>query len=79
MELKAEAWLVVRRDHDGNLDVLRMPDAVSPAWELTEAEADAAIAYVQREHRKVHGQSYWKLSYRQGGLGAFLKANNIRI
>jgi hypothetical protein len=26
-EAKAEAWLVVRRDHDGNLDVVRMPES----------------------------------------------------
>jgi hypothetical protein len=43
-----EAWLAVRRDHDGNLDVLRLPDGTGFAWELTEAEADAVIAQVQR-------------------------------
>jgi hypothetical protein len=44
-----------------------------------EVEADnGAVAYVQRDHRKVHRQSYWKLRYLQGGLRAFLKANNIR-
>jgi hypothetical protein len=48
------------------------------AWELTEAEADAVIAHVQGAHRKVHGQSYWKMSYSRGALGAFLNANNIR-
>jgi hypothetical protein len=73
------AWLVVRRDHDGNLDVLRMPDGHSLAWELPEAAADAAIAHVQRDHRKVHGQPYWKLHYPRGALRAFLKANNIRV
>src|SRR5262245_37337916 len=31
---KAEAWLAVRRDHDGNLDILRTPDG-GFAWELT--------------------------------------------
>ena len=77
--LEAMAWLVVRRDQDGNLDVLRMPDGRSPAWELSEAEADDILAYVQREHRKVHGQSYWKLSYHRGTLRTFLKANNIRV
>jgi hypothetical protein len=77
--LEAMAWLVVRRDQDGNLDVLRMPDGRSPAWELSEAAADAAIAHVQRDHRKVHGQSYWKLHYPRGALRAFLKANNIRV
>lgn len=78
MSLGAAAWLAVRRDHDGNLDLLRMPDG-SLAWELSEAEADEMLAYVQRDHRKVHGQSYWKLSYPQGTLRAFLKANNIRV
>lgn len=78
MGLGAAAWLAVRRDHDGNLDLLRMPDG-SLAWELSEAEADEMLAYVQRDHRKVHGQSYWKLSYPQGTLRAFLKANNIRV
>ena len=73
-----EAWLAVRRDHDGNLDVLRMPDGTGFAWELTEAEADAVIAQVQSDHRKVHGQSYWKMSYARGTLGAFLRANAIR-
>ena len=79
MTLEAEAWLVVRRDQDGNLDLLRMPDGRSLAWELSEVEADEVIAYVQRDHRKVHGQSYWKLRYSHGGLRAFLKANNIRL
>jgi hypothetical protein len=77
--LEAETWLVVRRDHDGNLDVLRKLDGSSWAWELSETEADDLIAYVQRDHRKVHGQSYLKLSYPQGALAAFLKANNIRV
>lgn len=72
-----EAWLAVRRDHDGNLDILRMPDG-GFAWELTEAQADAVIAHVQRSHRKAHGQSHWKLTYPQGTLSGFLKANNIR-
>jgi hypothetical protein len=75
----AAAWLAVRRDHDGNLVLLRMPDGRSPAWELLEAEADDILAYVQRDHRKVHGQSYWKLSYPPGTLRDFLKANNIRV
>ena len=79
MGLEAEAWLVVRRDQEGKLDVLRMADGSSLAWNLTEAAADAAIAHVQRDHRKVHGQSYWKLHYPRGGLRAFLKANNIRV
>jgi hypothetical protein len=78
MGQKSKSWLAVRRDHDGNLDVLRMPGGASFAWELTEAQADAAIAWVQSTHRKVHGQSYWKLSYPGGTLSAFLKANNIR-
>jgi hypothetical protein len=73
-----ECWLALRRDHDGNLDVLRIPDGQRFAWELTEAEADAVIAHVQSSHRKVHGQSYWKLRYPKGTLGRFLKANNIR-
>ena len=79
MKLEADAWLVVRRDHDGNLDLLRMQDGIRPAWELSEGEADNVLAHVQRDHRKVHGQSYWKLSYHQGTLRAFLKANNIRV
>ena len=79
MRLGAEAWLAVRRDHDGNLDLLRMPDGGGPAWVLSAAEADNILAYVQRDHRKVHGQSYWKLSYPQGTVRAFLKANNIRV
>jgi hypothetical protein len=79
VKLEAEAWLAVRRDHGGNLDLLRMPDGSSPAWGLSEAAADHVLAHVQREHRKVHGQSYWKLRYPQGTLGAFLEANNIRV
>jgi hypothetical protein len=43
-----------------------------------EAEAEAVIAQVQSHHRKVHGQSYWKMSYPRGTLGAFLRANAIR-
>jgi hypothetical protein len=27
-----EVWLVVRRDHDGNLDVVRMPGGTGFAW-----------------------------------------------
>jgi hypothetical protein len=72
------AWLAVRRDHDGNLDVLRLPGGIGFAWELTEAEADAVIAQVQSDHRKVHGQSYWKMSYPRGTLRAFLRDNAIR-
>jgi hypothetical protein len=68
----------VRRDHDGNMVVLKVTDGGSFAWELTEAEADSVIARVQRRHRKVHGQSYWKLSYAKGALGAFLEAHGIR-
>jgi hypothetical protein len=78
MSQDSMAWLAVRRDHDGNLDVLRLPDGGRFAWDLTEAQADAAIASVQSAHRKVHGQSYWKLSYPRGTLRAFLKANTIR-
>jgi hypothetical protein len=55
MSLEAKAWLGVRRDQDGNPDVLAMPDGIRPAWELSQAEADAAIPHVQRDHRKVHG------------------------
>jgi hypothetical protein len=79
MTVEGEAWLVVRRDHYGNLDLLRMPDGERPAWELSEALADDVLTYEQRDHRKVHGQSYWKLSYPLGSLGDFLKANNIRV
>jgi len=79
MTLEADAWLVVRRDHDGNLDLLRMPGGERPAWELSEPQADDVLAHVQRDHRKVHGQSYWQLSYPRGGLRVFLKANNIRV
>jgi hypothetical protein len=39
---------------------------------------DAAIAHVQLGHLKTHGQSYWKLSYPKGTLGAFLDANGIQ-
>jgi hypothetical protein len=78
MQAERRSWLAVRRDHDGNLVVLKMPDGGSFAWDLTEAEADAVIAHVQSSHRKVHGQSYWKLSYPTGTLGAFLKANDVR-
>jgi len=73
-----ERWLALRRDQDGNLDVLRTADGQSFAWELTEGEADAAIAHVQGRDRKVRGQSYWKLGYPKGALARFLKANNIR-
>jgi hypothetical protein len=79
VKLEAEAWLAVRRDHDDNLVLLRMPDGSSPASGLSEAEADSVLAHVQRDHRKVHGQSYWKLRYPRGTLGIFLKANNIRV
>lgn len=78
MTSEPEVWLAARRDHDGNLDLLRMPAWDLPAWDLTEAEADAVTAHVQRRHRKPHGQSYWKLAYPKGGLSAFLKINNIR-
>src|SRR5262245_44175490 len=78
MEADPKSWLAIRRDHHGNQDMLKMPDGERFAWELTEAEADAVIAYVQSSHRKPHGQSYWKLSYPKGTLGAFLKASNIR-
>ena len=71
-------WLAVRRDHDDNRDVLRMPGGDRFAWNLSEAVADAVIAHVQREHRKPHGQSYWKLSYPKGALATFLKDSNIR-
>jgi hypothetical protein len=77
MTAEAEAWLAVRRDHDGNLDILRMPGG-GFAWELTEAQAEAVIADVKRRQRKTHGQSYWKLAYAEGTLKAFLKTNNIR-
>lgn len=78
MSQESRAWLAVRYDHDGNLDVLRVPGGSRFAWDLTEEQADAAIAWVQSAHRKAHGQSYWKLSYPAGALSAFLKANNIR-
>jgi hypothetical protein len=77
MASKAEAWLAVRHDQDGNLDILRTPDG-GFAWELTETQADAVIAHIQRSHRKAHGHSYWKLAYLEGTLGAFLEANKIR-
>ena len=56
---------------------LRMADGRF-AWEIAEDQADAVIAHVQSSHRKVHGQSYWKLAYIKGTLRTFLKANNIR-
>jgi hypothetical protein len=37
---------VVRRDHDGNLDLLRMQDGNRPAWELSEGDADNVLAHV---------------------------------
>ena len=77
MSQESNVWLAARRDHDGNLDVLRMPGGARFAWDLTEAEADAVIAWVQSTHRKAHGQSYWKLSYPKGTLSTFLKANTI--
>jgi hypothetical protein len=78
MRAAPQLWLAVRRDHDGSLDALKMPKGGRFAWEHTEAEADAVIAQVQSSHRKAHRQSYWKLSYPRGRLGAFLKANTIR-
>lgn len=57
-QAEPDAWLAVRRDHYGNMNLLRMPDGESLAWELTEAEADAVLARVQSSHRKPHGQSY---------------------
>lgn len=66
------------RDHDGNRDVLRKPDGVGFAWEMTEAQADALIAHVQSTHWKEHGQSYW-LCYRKGALRTSLKTNKIRV
>ncbi|HEX6002006.1 MAG TPA: hypothetical protein VFZ16_21820 [Hyphomicrobiaceae bacterium] len=79
MSTEQSRWLVVRRDHGGNLDVLKMPDGTAFAWQLSEREADAVLVHVQRDHRKVHGQSYWKMSYPDGTLSTFLKANSIRV
>ena len=78
MEAEPRSWLAVRRDHHGNQVMLKTPDGERFAWELTEAEAEAVIAHVQSNHRKLHGQSYWKLSYPKGTLGGFLKTNNIQ-
>ncbi len=72
-------WLAARRDHDGNYDLLRMPDGESPAWDLTEAQADAALAHVEGMQRKVHGQSYWKFAYPAGGRTEFLRERGIRV
>jgi hypothetical protein len=55
-----------------------MPHGHGFAWELTEARADDAIGQGLSTHRKVHGQSYWKLSDPRGALSAFLRVNNIR-
>lgn len=71
-------WLAARRDHDGNYDLLRMPDGTSPACDLTEAEANAAVAHVKGMQRKVHGQSYWTFSYPAGGRAAFMREKRIR-
>jgi hypothetical protein len=58
-----ELWLVARRDHDGNYDVVMRPPGQDYAWNLTECEADAIIAQVLENQLKVHGQSYWKFTY----------------
>ncbi len=71
-------WLAVRRDHDGNYDVLKMPDGRSYAWDLDEATAASVIEHVENTQLKIHGQSYWKLSYRRGQRQAFLQARSIR-
>ena len=83
-ELSSEAeavtvWLAARRDHDGNYDVLRMPGGDRYAWDLSESGADEVIAAVQRAQLKIHGQSYWKFSYRKGERRAFMEMRSIRI
>jgi hypothetical protein len=62
-----EACLAVGRDHDGNLNLLRMHHGIGFAWDLTIPDADAVIAHVESAHR-----------YRRGGLAAFLEADAIR-
>jgi hypothetical protein len=71
-------YLATRRDHAGNHDVLMREDGTSYAWNLSEAEADGVIEHTQRNHRKPHGQSYWKWAYPKGTLREFLKKEGIR-
>jgi hypothetical protein len=77
-QAEPQARLAVRRDLHGNTNLPRIRDGSRYARELTEAVVDAAIAHVQLGHLKTHGQSYWKLSYPKGTLGAFLDANGIQ-
>lgn len=73
-----QLWLVARRDHAGNYDVVLQPPGKDYAWNLTEQEADRIIANILQNQLKVHGQSYWKLSYAPGQLNAFLREKMIR-
>lgn len=73
-------WLAVRRDHDGNLDVLKKEDGISFAYNLnSEEEAKAIIAHTTRAHTKVHGQEYWPMCYKPGTLKSFLREHRIRV
>lgn len=72
-------WLVCRRDHDGNRDVVLREDGKTWGWNLTEDEASHLVVHVQRDHTKVHGQMYDKLSYEKGTLWDFIGKENLRV
>jgi hypothetical protein len=71
-------WLVCRSDLNSNLDIVKREDGRTPAWNLTEEDADELIAYLQRNHRKQHGQTYDKMSYPKGTLWDFVNEKQLR-
>lgn len=75
---REKLWLVARRDHAGNYDVVMQPSGDDYAWNITEHEADRVIAKILDQQLKVHGQSYWKFSYAPGQLNAFLLDKRMR-
>ena len=74
-------WLVYRRDQHGNLDVVKLPiwGRERYCWNLSQSEADKAIADLHGKQSKPHGQMYDKFAYPDGTLHSFLAKRGIRV
>lgn len=76
---ESNCWLAYRRDHHGNRVLLRKSDGISPAWDLTEAQADRVIERLKERQSKPHGQEYIKISYPRHERETILESNYIAV
>lgn len=70
-------WMVIRRDHDGNLDA--WVENGKYARGLSEEDARALVERIYASHTKVHGQTYMERAYPKGRWLAYVNEHRIRV